>query len=825
MSAKELIASKSLIKRSGNVALRSSELNRLVRLYETILSTTDDFAYVFDTQGRFLYANKRLLEVWARNLDQVIGKTCYDLGYPTWHADMHMREIEQVVKTKEQIRGEVPFTGDSGISGIYDYIFKPVLDAEGNVEAIIGTTRDVTDQKRDAQRYQFLADTMPQIVWTAKPDGQLDYYNKRWFEYSDTDFKKMEELGWTHFVHPDDLPKAGERRQKSIETGSNYEVDFRIRRASDQTYRWHLVRAFPMRNEQHEVIQWFGTCTDIHDQLQSAEELKKVAAKFEALFDQSAVLAGILSLDGTVVECNKLSLEGCGYHASDVIGKLFWEGPWWKDSKSVQDEIQKAVKAAAGGTPFLKTLPYRKSDGLKRMTDFAIHPIRDTDGKIVFLHPIGMDVTERLEAQSRADFLGRLTQKLAPLIDAQEINRVATSEIGQFMGADRCYFVHALPEKDQVRVLGDWAIESQVSIAGDYSLTQFGNREWIQAYTRSPFSVQDSQTHPWTLDFTESYKAINIRAYAIAPYILEGSWVACVAVCSSTPRQWTAEEMSLLENAVARVWPLIERAWAEGALREAQKALHGANDLLNDKARHLETVVQQRTTKLRETIHELEAFSYSISHDMRAPLRAMTAFSAILNEDHSATLDDAGKDLLKRINAASRRMDQLIQDVLSYSQVSTQEIVLTEIDLNSLIRELVHSYPNLDPSIVDIDIPSPLPLVKGNDALLTQCVSNLLDNAVKFTKPHQKPKVTVTAESHDTTIRVCFQDNGIGISEQNIGRVFDIFQRVGRDTPGTGIGLAVVRKAAEKMGGSTGVSSELGRGSLFWLDLPLPSLS
>ena len=126
----------------------AEELRRLSATYETVLSATDDFAYIFDRQGRFLYANRRLLKVWAKTLEEVVGKTCYDLGYPTWHADMHMREIEQVIATGQPIRGEVPFTGGSGISGIYDYIFTPVMGRDGTVELIAGTTREVTERKR-----------------------------------------------------------------------------------------------------------------------------------------------------------------------------------------------------------------------------------------------------------------------------------------------------------------------------------------------------------------------------------------------------------------------------------------------------------------------------------------------------------------------------------------------------------------------------------------------------------------------------------------------------------------------------------------------------
>jgi PAS domain S-box-containing protein len=134
----------------------ANELRRLSLVHETVLSAMDDFAYIFNRQGQFLYANRRLLTVWAKTLDEVVGKTWYELGYPTWHADMHMSEIAQVIQTRQSIRGEVPFTGDSGISGVYDYIFTPVLGLNGEVELIAGTTRDVTARRFSEDRDRFL---------------------------------------------------------------------------------------------------------------------------------------------------------------------------------------------------------------------------------------------------------------------------------------------------------------------------------------------------------------------------------------------------------------------------------------------------------------------------------------------------------------------------------------------------------------------------------------------------------------------------------------------------------------------------------------------
>ncbi len=137
-------------RREQEEALREAHrlLEEKTRIYDTALSVTDDFSYFFDLEGRFTFANRALLQVWGKTHDQIVGKTCLELGYPDWHAAMHEREIAQVIATRQPIKGEVPYTAPTGIFGVYEYIFKPVFDPEGRVISIAGTTRDVTDRKR-----------------------------------------------------------------------------------------------------------------------------------------------------------------------------------------------------------------------------------------------------------------------------------------------------------------------------------------------------------------------------------------------------------------------------------------------------------------------------------------------------------------------------------------------------------------------------------------------------------------------------------------------------------------------------------------------------
>lgn len=237
----------------------------------------------------------------------------------------------------------------------------------------------------------------------------------------------------------------------------------------------------------------------------------------------------------------------------------------------------------------------------------------------------------------------------------------------------------------------------------------------------------------------------------------------------------------------------------------------------------LEKTIQERTAKLRETVTELEAFSYSIAHDMRAPLRAMSGFSMLLEEDYGELLPEEAKGYLTRITKSAGRLDRLIQDVLNYSRISRGEMPLQSTDVEQLIREIVDSYPHLRSSALELQIDGPLPLVLANSAALTQCISNILTNAVKFVPPGTRPRVRVRSERRDLFARIWFEDNGIGISEEGKKRIFNMFQRLhgSDDFEGTGIGLTIVRKAVERMGGRVGVESNVGEGSRFWLELQL----
>jgi PAS domain S-box-containing protein len=270
------------------------------------------------------------------------------------------------------------------------------------------------------------------------------------------------------------------------------------------------------------------------------------------------------------------------------------------------------------------------------------------------------------------------------------------------------------------------------------------------------------------------------------------------------------------------------------AIRDANGALHGFTKVARDiterkqqeeelqKARdELEKTVAERTVRLRETIQELEAFSYSVSHDLRAPLRAMLGFATLALTEAGEELNPEVKDYIGRIVSAANRLDRLIQDVLAYSRVTRMDVRLAPINLDQLIRDVLQQYPGFQTSSAEIEIESPLHPVMGHEASLTQCVANLLSNATKFVLPGNIPRIRIWTEALDEKVKLVFQDNGIGIEPADLKRIFAMFERVhaADQYEGTGIGLTIVRKAVERMGGALGVESEPGKGSKFWIQL------
>lgn len=252
------------------------------------------------------------------------------------------------------------------------------------------------------------------------------------------------------------------------------------------------------------------------------------------------------------------------------------------------------------------------------------------------------------------------------------------------------------------------------------------------------------------------------------------------------------------------------------ALQRATAAEREASRKLRDLNEHLEIRVAERT-------RELEAFSYTVAHDLRAPLRAMAGFSQALLEDYAdRPLDAGGQDYARRIADAGIRMDLLIQNLLSYSRIGREPMELESVDLTTLVAGVVERMrPEISRRNAEVETAILPGIVRANPESAARAVSNLLSNALKFVPPGRVPVVRLRSERRGSTLRLWVEDNGIGIAKEYQARIFGVFERLHRreEYAGTGIGLAIVKKAVERMGGSTGVESRPGEGSRFWIEL------
>lgn len=237
----------------------------------------------------------------------------------------------------------------------------------------------------------------------------------------------------------------------------------------------------------------------------------------------------------------------------------------------------------------------------------------------------------------------------------------------------------------------------------------------------------------------------------------------------------------------------------------------------------LEERVDQRTVDLRRALQELEAYAYSIAHNLRGPLRGMAGLSDILLDEERANLSFEGRNHLSRIVESSRRMDELIMGLLDYSRVSREDIPRHRVPLVEAVDEAVRRrIGDLQMRKADVDVRGPLPDVMGHREALVHVLSQLLSNAAKFVAPGVDPHIRIWAERRGSIIRLWVEDNGIGIDPRYHDRVFGVFERLHKqeEYPGTGIGLAIVRKCMERMGGHADVQSEPGKGSRFWIEAP-----
>ena len=568
---------------------------------------------------------------------------------------------------------------------------------------------------------------------------------------------------------------------------SGHPVRFQNRAAA--LGRWYDVFAFRVGHAADCTVGIFFS--DITARKRAEERLREREQQLHFITNNLPMLIVHCDAETRYKFVNTAYAEHLGIDPGKALGKKIAEvigGPAFK-------AIRKHVEAALHGdrVEFEEVIPYENIG--QRWIHGIYVPERALDGSVIGFVAVIQEITTRKKAEQA---LGESESRFRALMEQAPFSIQVFAPDGRTVRVNRAWEELWGVTLEQI---------SEYNVLRDPQLEAKGISSYIQrAFAGEAVEIPAVQYDPNITIPNRTRHADPVR------------WVSAVAY-PLHDRAGHIREVVLVHQDITH------RKRAEEALAKTQQELQRY-------AVNLEETVADRTAKLRETVHDLESFSYSIAHDMRAPLRAMRGFAGILQEDYASRLDATAISYLQRISAAALRLDHLIVDILDYSKIVRGELKLGPVDLHKLAREVLSSYPQFDSSRTDITIEGPLPIVIGNHAALTQVMSNLLTNAIKFVAPGQRPRVRVRAERvedhpsfRNGSARVWIEDNGIGIPPHARDKLFDIFTRF--ENPdlyeGTGIGLAIVKKAVERMSGLIGVESKPGHGSRFWFQLGTPS--
>jgi signal transduction histidine kinase len=295
-----------------------------------------------------------------------------------------------------------------------------------------------------------------------------------------------------------------------------------------------------------------------------------------------------------------------------------------------------------------------------------------------------------------------------------------------------------------------------------------------------------------------------------------------LGVHSTKPRIFTQDDVNFLQAISNLLAAAIHRKQTERQLQQFNQTL--------------EQRVRDRTQALEDANKELESFSYSVAHDLRAPLRAIQGFAQVLAEDYDPVLDELGKEYIHRITASAEHLDILVEDLLTYSKLGRTAIHLQPVNTKKVIQDILEGRDSLIKATqAQVIVTSNMPIVYAQRSVLNQVLSNLVDNSLKFTKPGTSPHISIGSTVHEGKqeehhngkrwARLWVEDQGIGIAPRHQNRIFNAFERLhGIEAyAGTGIGLAIVKRGIERLGGDVGVESKPDQGSRFWIDLPMPN--
>jgi PAS domain S-box-containing protein len=537
---------------------------------------------------------------------------------------------------------------------------------------------------------------------------------------------------------------------------------------------------------------------DITERKIMEKERNSSELRYRRLFE--AAQDGILILDaqtGEITDVNPFLLKMLGYSSQELKGKRLWEIGFFKDTEASHQAFR--VLQEMGYVRY-EDLPLETKEGRPMEVEFVSNVYSIDSQKVIQCNV--RDITARKLAEeelkldeARLESLLRISQYKAEstreFLDysLQEAIKLTGSKIG---------YIYLYNEEKKEFTLNSWSKEvmkecTVISPQTVYQLDKTGI--WGEVVRqRKPIIVNDYQApHPLKKGYPDGHA--NLYRWMSVPVFSEDRIVAVVGIANKDV-DYSRADVRQLTLLLESVWKYAERERAE-------------------------EVLKQRTAQLEAANRELESFSYSVSHDLRAPLRALDGFSEMVLEDYKDKLDETGKDHLNRIRKASHTMSQLIDDMLKLSRITRAEMLKDEVNLSELAQSIYDELKVTQPERqAEFNI-APLILVDGDKQLLQILMRNLLENSWKFTSKCSQTRLKFEVNQQDGKKIYFITDNGAGFDMQYADKLFQPFQRLhtNKEYTGTGIGLAIVQRVIQRHGGRIWAESEIGKGTTFYFTL------
>jgi two-component system CheB/CheR fusion protein len=679
-------------------------------------------------------------------------------------------------------------------------------DESATIIRSVGMIHDITERRQtekalreSEEQFRTLADSIPQLCWAAGSDGYITWYNRRWYDYTGTTPEQMEGWGWQSVHDPGVLPKVLDRWKASISTGEPFEMEFPLRGA-DGIFRPFLTRVRPLKDAAGRVIRWFGTNTDITALKRAEEALRRSERRYRSFVEVTSQFGWVTDPAGQVVEDIPSLREFTGQTYEQA------RGAGWADALH-PDDVQRTLdvwnKAVATRTPYETEYRMRRHDGEYRLLLARGVPIFDDRDNVTEWVGTCIDITERKKAEeslklslNRFELLTVTAGELLQSTEPQDVVESICRKVMEYLDCDAFFNflvdeqsgrLHlnasaGIPEEEAKRL--EW-LDFGAAVCG--CVARDGKRIVAEHIPATPDRC------------TGLVKSLGITAYCCHPMLGPGGMVIGTLSFGTCSRETFSEEDLALMKAVTD-----QVAVAMIRKRNEQDVLRLSEEMA------------ERNVELEAVNRELEAFIYSISHDLRAPLRAMSGFSKILVEDYAKDLDAKGKDYLDRIHRGSEKMTHLIDDLLNLSRISRQEMTRTEIDMSLMAASIISDTREAHPDrSVDVSIDEGLK-ASADRGLIEIVLLNLLENAWKFTSKTENARIEFGAITSPTSPTVYYvKDNGAGFDPNYVDKLFRPFHRLHSDGEfeGTGVGLTIVDRIIRRHGGRVWAEAEVGKGA------------